>query len=93
MKRRILKETKFLNSKNAKDIVYNYNTKYEYGFTPQEIKTFLKKYSIDEESFYENLGVNTCMIMNGTTITYHCDILKGILITIEERGEMPCEFD
>jgi hypothetical protein len=33
------------------------------------------------------------MITDGDVITYHCDILKGVLMTIEERGQMPWEFD
>jgi hypothetical protein len=93
MKRRILKETKVLNSNNAEDVIYNYETKHKQGYTPQEIKSFLEKYSIDEDAFYKNLGVNTCMITDGDVITYHCDILKGVLMTIEERGQMPWEFD
>jgi hypothetical protein len=62
-------------NKELQDLVYNYKTKYEEGFTDLEIKSLLIQLKIDEKSFYKLLGVNTCMKDN-QIITYHSDVFK-----------------
>jgi len=63
-------------NKELQDLVYNYKTKYEEGFTDSEIKSLLIELKIDEESFNQSLGVNTCMIVDNEIITYHSDVFK-----------------
>ena len=63
-------------NKELQDLVYNYKTKYEEGFTDLEIKRLLIQLKIDEKSFYKLLGVNTCMIKDNQIITYHSDVFK-----------------
>jgi len=56
--------------------------KSKFGLTDNEIKALLKEQKINEKDFYKALGINTCMIINGETITYHTDIDRALrLIT------------
>jgi hypothetical protein len=84
---------KKLTSKNVTYIVYEYPTKNKEGFVGSEINTILEKYSIDKEKFYEALGVNTCAMIGGEIVTYHCDILKGLRCVIENREQNFLEWD
>jgi hypothetical protein len=82
-----------LTSDNVESFVHNYPTKHTQGFTGSEIINILKKYDIDNTKFYTGLGVNTCMVINGESITYHCDILKGLRCVLENREQTFEEFD
>lgn len=73
--------------------LYSYPTKYEIGFTSLEIKELLEKYKIDSEKFYTALGVNTCAVIDGETVTYHCDIEKGLRCVLENRQQNIMEWD
>ena len=75
------------------DIINNYPTKYPYGFTASEITNILEEYDIDKDKFYNALGINTCMVIDGQTITYHCDILKGLNCVLENRNQTFEEWD
>jgi hypothetical protein len=76
-----------------KEKVYNYNTKYSAGFIKSEIEQLLEELNINEKRFYKALGVNTCMLIDGNVITYHCDILKGVVCAIENREQNSLEWD
>ena len=52
--------------------------KSKFGLTNNEIKELLKEQKINEKDFYKALGINTCMIINGETITYHTDINRAL---------------
>jgi hypothetical protein len=82
-----------LNIKNLSKIINKYPCQYEHGFTSLEIKKLLFKYGIDQEKFYIALGVNTCMVIDGKTITYHCDVEKGIRCVLENRQQNIEEWD
>lgn len=84
---------KKLTSKNITNVVNNFPVKYEYGFTASEINTLLTEYDLDENLFYQKLGVNTCMVIEGQTITYHCDIEKALFCLVENRDENFLEWD
>jgi hypothetical protein len=74
-------------------VVNEYPTKYEYGLTSIELSQLLLKYNIDRKIFYEKLGVNTCMIIENQTINYHCDIEKALYCVLENRDQLPGEWD
>jgi hypothetical protein len=74
-------------------VVNNFPVKYEYGFTASEINTLLTEYDLNEDLFYQKLGVNTCMVIEGQTITYHCDIEKALFCLVENRDEDLWEWD
>ena len=84
---------KKITSKNITNVVNNFPVKYEYGFTASEINTLLTEYDLDEDLFYQKLGVNTCMVIEGQTITYHCDIEKALFCLVENRDENFLEWD
>jgi len=52
--------------------------KSKFGLTNNEIKALLKERKINEKDFYKALGTNTCMVINGETITYHTDIDRAL---------------
>ena len=73
--------------------VFDYNTKYKVGFIKSEIEQLLEELNINERRFYKALGVNTCMLIDGEVITYHTDILKGVVCAIENREQNSLEWD
>jgi hypothetical protein len=84
---------KKLTSKNITNVVNKFPVKYEYGFTTSEIIELLTEYDINSEKFYTSLGVNTCMIIDGQSITYHCDIEKALFCVVENREQNFLEWD
>lgn len=84
---------KKLTSENLELFIDTYKTKHKEGFTGNEIEFILEKYKIDKDKFYEALGVNTCMIIEGQIITYHCDVEKGLRCVIEDRDQNILEWD
>lgn len=82
-----------LTTKNLDEVINNYQTLYDKGFTGIELNQLLEKYSIDIDSFYEKLGVNTVAIIDGKIVTYHCDIIKGIRCVLENREQTLEEWD
>jgi hypothetical protein len=82
-----------LNSENVESFVYDYPTKHVQGFLGKEIMEILEKYEIDNEKFFDALGVNTVMSIGGQFITYHCDVLKGLRCVIENREQTFEEWD
>lgn len=82
-----------LTSENVEDMVNDFPTKYVMGFTFAEISELLRMYKIDNDIFYNKLGVNTVGVVDGGFVTYHCDILKALLCIIENRDENLEEWD
>jgi len=82
-----------LTIENVEDIVYNWPTQHEMGFTGLEITTLLGSYLVDAEKFYDKLGINTVGVVNGQSVTYHCDILKGLRCVLEDRDQTLEEWD
>lgn len=74
--------------------VYGFKTKFEHGFTYQEIDELLKDFpSVSRDDFYEKLGINTCMIVEREVINYHCDVELALRCCIEKRDKSPYEWD
>lgn len=82
-----------LTSENLSDFVNNYPTKHKYGFIGTETNEILEKFGIDKDKFYTALGVNTCMIIDGDVINYHCDIELALRCVIEDRDKTLDEWD
>jgi hypothetical protein len=59
-------------------VVYGYRTKHERGFTTKEMNKLCRELKVNEDSFHEALGVNTVMMIEGETITYHVDVLNAL---------------
>ena len=73
--------------------VMDYPTKYREGFVKSEISELLEKLNVNERRFNKALGVNTCTMIDGNIITYHTDIIKGIVCAIEDREQSGIEWD
>jgi len=71
--------------KNLDEIVNNYPTKNKEGFTHKETKSLLKEYSIDAKKFFSSMGVNTVMVIDGETISYHTDIKRALRIVLNGK--------
>ncbi|TXG80220.1 MAG: hypothetical protein E6R13_08410 [Spirochaetes bacterium] len=82
-----------LTSENLSDFIDNYPTKHKYGFLGSETDAILEKFEIDKEKFYTALGVNTCMIIEGEILNYHCDIELALRCVIEDRDKTLDEWD
>lgn len=74
-------------------IVYDYPTKNKQGFVQSEIDKLITEHNMDADAFYKALGVNTCMIIKGEIVTYHCDIAKAFHCVIENRDQTLDEWD
>lgn len=77
-----------------RDFVYNYKTKHKEGFTGselEEVKSLFKNLAIDK--FNNAMNGNTCMMIDGEIINYHCDVLTALSCGIENRDVKWYEFD
>ena len=82
-----------LTPENLHEFIYNYPTKHQYGFMGSETNEILEKYEIDKDKFYDALGVNTCMIIDGEILNYHCDIELALRCVLEDRDKNLSEWD
>ena len=74
--------------------VYSYPTTYKEGFIAAEINDLLKEFpTIDMEKYNDAMMGNTCMVRDGQTIIYHCDVLKALQCGIEKRNLKWYEWD
>lgn len=67
-----------MDSKALKLLVKKIKTKHKKGFLDSEIHDLITKQNIDKIKFFEILGVNTCLIINGELITYKHDVLNAL---------------
>lgn len=76
-------------------LVYeNFKTKYEQGFTKDEIKSITEMFPVlNMDKFNDALMGITCMMIDNEIIVYHCDIEKALLCGIESRSLYSYEFD
>jgi hypothetical protein len=89
----VLEKTTIMKPKELETFVNNYPTKHQEGFTPYEMNALVEELSLDKETFHDKLGINTGMIIDGDFITYHCDVYKGAICTIENRDQRLEEWD
>lgn len=82
-----------LTSENLTEFIDTYPTKHKHGFLGSETNEILEKFEIDKEKFYTAMGVNTCMIIEGQILNYHCDIELALRCVIENRDKTLDEWD
>jgi hypothetical protein len=76
------------------DKVYNYPTKYQEGFIGEELKALIRTFPImNMEKFYKAMEGDTCMVINGEVVSYHCDVLKALRCGIGNRNLALSEWD
>jgi len=71
-------KTKNIKAENIEDYIENFPTKYNIGFTSNEIEDVCKYLKIDRDSFNTALGINTCTMIDGEILTYHSDIINAL---------------
>lgn len=69
------------------------STKHKQGYTSLEMVNLCDKLGLDKPTFYDKLGVNTCMVIDGEVITYHCDVELAVRLVIEDREMTQEEWD
>ena len=81
--------------KSVERIVYDYPTGSTYGFTVVEVGLMLTEHfpTINHKQFWEKFGVNTCMIVDGLTRYYHCDVDLAVRLCLENREKKAHEWD
>lgn len=78
---------------NIKELVCKFDTKHKAGFTTQEIEQLLSNLEIDKELFYNKLGIQTSILMEGDSITFKDDVELGIRCVLENREPNAFEWD
>ena len=84
-----------MNNKELRDKVYNFKTKYEEGFTDNDVKELLKEYpDVSMKHFNDAMMGNTCLLKNNSEVVmYHCDILAALKCGLEKRQLYTHEWD
>jgi len=82
-------------TEELRKIVYGFDTKYEEGFTDNDLKKLLSKYfpKITIKQLNEKIGRVTCVVINNEEVIYHCDVDLAIRCIIEDREFHPREWD
>ena len=67
-------------------LINNFPTKHKEGFTTPEIDDLLKLFpNIETSKVDDALNYNTCEVVEGEIINYHCDVLMALKCGIENR--------
>ena len=74
--------------------VYNYPTTYKEGFIASEEADLLKDFpNIDMDKYNDAMRGNTCMVRDGQTVIFHCDVLNALRCGAEKRNLKWWEWD
>ena len=70
-------------------------SKYEYGYTRQEVLDIIRPLKIHHKKFWKKFGVNTCSLHpdTGESLAYACDIITAIRCCQEKRDKTFFEWD
>lgn len=82
--------------KEIEELVDNFQTNSEYGFSPKEMQEIIDKVGrnlINEDKFNNALYGGTCMRIDGVIITYHCDVEKALRCALDSRDLTVGEWD
>jgi hypothetical protein len=74
--------------------VYNRETRYEMGYTGEEITALLNEYKgISLKEFNMKYGINTVTMVEGNTVYFHSDVHITLLCILENREMYEHEWD
>jgi len=81
--------------KEVTKIVHDYPIEEVIGFTSIEQTLLLNDHfsDMDVTRYYGSMLGNTCMVIEGQTRTYHCDVITGIMCALEDRDMTYFEWD
>lgn len=76
------------------NLINKFNPKDLRGLDSSEIDLILRFTSYKRSEFNEKLGVNTCIITKeGETLTFPTDILRTLVLLVEDREATVYEWD
>ena len=79
---------------NIQETVETFKTKNTEGFTNPELGELLKQFpGMNMDKYYSAMTGNTCMMIDGEMIFYHCDIITAIRCGVENRDIRLSEWD
>ena len=76
-----------------KEKIESFPTKWPEGFTNEEEKKLCEELNIDYSKYCHKLGVNTCIVKEGESLTYHCDVELAVRLCLENRDKTLMEWD
>ena len=79
-----------------RDRVYDYKTKDEHGFSPEELEAIYNEFkdsNPNRERFDDALMGITCMVNDDGLVIYHCDVLSALRCALESRDLNIYEWD
>lgn len=84
-----------MNYKKLKEYIYGFETWNEMGFTNEELSIILNQLGLSDkmDEFFSAMGVRTCAVIEGKTVTYHCDVMLGLTCVFEKRKPTAAEWD
>jgi hypothetical protein len=67
------------------DLVYQYPTKHQLGFTNSEIEDVLKKFPNINREYYEKAmyGI-TCSMIDDEMVIFHCDVENALICGLKK---------
>jgi hypothetical protein len=78
---------------DIEEMINGWNTKYDEGFTPQELADVAISYGLDPKLLRETIGVVTAMVKDNVILTYHCDVIVAVRCCLEGRKPHWTEWD
>lgn len=73
---------------NIKNYVDRFETKYEEGFTDEEIRQVVKAFPrMNKKYFFNALNGITCVVKDGNVLTYHDDIENALNTATADRKQ------
>lgn len=82
-----------LTLENLSEMIDAFPKKHKHGFLRIEIESILDRYNIDKKKFYTEMGVNTCMLIDGESVTYDNDVELAIRCVLRGRKKNVFEWD
>lgn len=80
---------------SIREIVYNFPTTYEIGYTGEDQVKLLEQYfpQFTQEQLSEKIGVVTCTRIDDQFVIYHSDIELALRCLLENRNSNSFEWD
>lgn len=82
-----------LTLENLSEMIDAFPKKHKHGFLRVEIESMLDRYSLDKKKVYTEIGVNTCMMIDGESVTFDNDVELGIRCVLRGRSKSAFEWD
>ena len=76
------------------DLVYQYPTKHQLGFTNSEIEDILKNFpNINREYYEKAMTCLTCSMVDDEMVTYHSDVENALICGLKKTDLVGVKWD